>query len=83
MLISMKEVTSYNNNISIKFSWALANWCCNLKEIPEKSCIDILKKLLDFSLCNKEKIIQNGVRGLGFFIKNVSHELFEKIICKH
>jgi hypothetical protein len=67
-----------NTNIMIKNSWVLANLCAN-QEACKSFGLEINQELLLMSLnycfSNKEKIVSNGFRALGYFISNNTDEV--------
>jgi len=72
-----------NVNAKIKNSWALASWLCcdelfmtsNEQKIDLKPIFEHIKELC---LDNKEKVVCNGLRALGYFFKNIDQEDFYK-----
>jgi len=67
----------------IKNSWVLANLCANFTHFELFSTEEnqkILLMSLGYCNSNKEKLISNGFRALGFYIKNNNDELLCKTI---
>jgi hypothetical protein len=67
-----------NTNIMIKNSWVLANLCANqeaCKIFGLETNQELLLMSLNYCFSNKEKIVSNGFRALGYFISNNSDEL--------
>jgi hypothetical protein len=77
------NILEKNNNIMIKNSWVLANLCANLTKFNEFSLEDIhdfLNMILVYCTSNKEKLISNGYRALGYFISNNSDDILDKLL---
>ena len=67
-----------NFNARIKNSWALANWMSKLSDFAEniEKFKPIYEYILSLSEDPKEKISSNGLRSLGYFLKNLPIKQF-------
>lgn len=77
------NISEKNNNIMIKNSWVLANLCANLNRFNEftiEENHDFLNMILVYCTSNKEKLISNGYRALGYFISNNSDDILNDMI---
>lgn len=69
-------------NIAIKNSWVVANFCANLekvKNLEQTQVEEIYEMIVEYSLNPKEKILSNGYRALGLFLKNINQEFLKKL----
>jgi len=54
----------------VQIVWSLANWCLNISPSLERSLAHrVLKVLIESSKSENEKMMSNGLRGLGYFVK--------------
>ena len=87
--LAYKVITENNSeknaNILIKNSLVLANLCANLKNFDVFTMEQhqgILVLSLEYCNSNKEKIISNGYRALGYYISNNSDEILNATLVQ-
>eukprot|EP00347_Sterkiella_histriomuscorum_P021491 403333793 len=70
-----------NQNVQIRNSWALANMCCLDQSILDENILrEVLISSVNYSLSTKEKVSSNGIRALGYFLKNIDEQVISQRI---
>lgn len=65
------NLSDTNINIQIRNSWALANLCCIQKDFADPYLIqETLRTSINYAYSNKEKVIANAIRALGYLLAN-------------
>ena len=74
--ITSAKLTEQNTNVFIRLSWTMANTCAMLKEeessrnISIKHYVSLFEAALSYVKSQKEKSSANGIRSLGFLLRN-------------
>jgi len=68
-----------NANISIRNSWALANTCSVIDDFGLIPLNEIIKCCVNYCSFNKEKVVSNAIRALGYLTRKLSYERYKHL----
>ena len=83
--IVLEAATDTNMNVQIRNSWTLANMSFIDKEmlLDEYLAQEALIISIMYALSNKEKVASNGLRSLGYYLRQVDFKMLrDKILTK-